>query len=99
MTQHLKYDCPEKTVDCPLVKYKCLVRIKRKDIDKHLEEKETKHLGLKLTAMEDLITKQSREIKELNENIKNRTKKRREKYQTPPHDRSNCYTPLLIPQR
>ena len=32
--------------------------MKRKDIDKHLEEKETKHLGLKLTAMEDLITQQ-----------------------------------------
>ena len=31
-------------------------------MDKHLEEKETKHLGLKLTVMEDLITKQSEEI-------------------------------------
>ena len=28
-------------------------------MDKHLEENETKHLGLKLTAMEDLIIKQS----------------------------------------
>ena len=39
-----------------------MTRTKRKDMDKHLEEKETKHLGLKLTVMEDLITKQSEEI-------------------------------------
>ena len=63
------------------LKYKCLVRIKRKDIDTHLEEKETKHLGLKLTAMEDLInkqseeiSKQSEEINKLNENIKTQNK-------------------------
>ena len=62
MTQHLEYDCPEKMIDCPFVKYKCLERMKRKDIDKHLEEKETKHLGLKLTAMEDLINKQYKEM-------------------------------------
>ena len=51
------------------LKYKCLVRIKRKDIDTHLEEKETKHLGLKLTAMEDLINKQSEEISKQSEKI------------------------------
>ena len=62
MTQHLEDDCPENMLDCPFVKYKCLTRMKRKDIDKHLEEKETKHLGLKLTAMEDLINKQYKEM-------------------------------------
>ena len=67
MTQHLEEDCPEKMLDCPFVKYKCLARMKRKDIAKHLEEKETKHLGLKLTAMEDLINKQSEEINKQNE--------------------------------
>ena len=75
MTQHSEDDCPENKLDCPFVKYKCLSRIKRKDIDKHLEEKETKHLGLKLNAMEDLINKQSeiinkqsKVIDKLNEN-------------------------------
>ena len=69
MTQHLRDHCPEKILDCPFVKYKCLERMKRKDIDKHLEEKETKHLGLKLAAMEDLITQQSEIIDKLSENI------------------------------
>ena len=64
MTKHLSNDCIEKEIECPFVKYKCMTRIKRKDMDKHLEEKETKHLGLKLTAMEDLITKQSEKIVE-----------------------------------
>ena len=81
MTQHLRDDCPEKMIDCPFVKYKCLSRMKRKYIDTHLEEKETKHLGLKLTAMEDLINKQSeiinkqnKEIKKLNVNIDKQNK-------------------------
>ena len=82
MTQHLEDDCTEKMLDCPFVKYKCLARIKRKDIDKHLEEKETKHLGLKLTAMEDLINKQSeiinRQSEEFNEKIKNIEKHNKE---------------------
>ena len=67
MTKHFKDDCPEKMLDCPFVKYKCLTRMKRKDIDKHLEEKETEHLELKLTAMEDFINKQSAEIIKQNE--------------------------------
>ena len=63
--------------------YKCPTRMKRKDIDKHLEEKETKHLGLKLTEMEDLITKQSEEIIKLNENIEKHNKEITiEKYNT-----------------
>ena len=88
MTQHFKDDCPEKMIDCPFVKYKCLTRMKRKDNDKHLEEKETEHLGLKLTAMEDLINnqsiiinkqrgeinKQSEIINKLNENIEKQNK-------------------------
>ena len=69
MTEHLEDYCPEKMLECPFVKYKCMTQIKRKDMDNHLEQKETKHLGLKLTAMEDLISQQSAEIKKLNENI------------------------------
>ena len=75
MTQHLEDDCPEKMIDCPFVKYKCLARIKRKDVDKHLEEKETKHLGLKLTAMEHLINKQSEEINKQSEEITKQSEK------------------------
>ena len=69
MTQHLEDDCPENMLDCPFVKYKCLARMKRKDIDKHLEEKEIKHLGLKLNTMEDLINKQSKIINKQSEII------------------------------
>ena len=68
MTEHTKH-CLENTIECPFVKYKCMTCIKRKDMDKHLEENETKHLGLKLTAMEDLITKQSEKIDEQSEEI------------------------------
>ena len=53
MTQHLEDDCPEKILDCSFVMYKCPTRMKRKDIDEPLEEKETKHLGLKQTEMEE----------------------------------------------
>ena len=74
MTQHLEEDCPEKMIDCPFVKYKCLARIIRKDIDKHLEEKETEHLGLKLTAMKDLINKQSEEMNKQTEETNNKNK-------------------------
>ena len=53
MAQHVEQDCVEKEVACPFVKYNCeAVLIKLKDLDKHLEEKETKHLGLKQTEME-----------------------------------------------
>ena len=69
MTEHIEKYCPEEMVECPFVKYKCMTRIKREDMDKHLEEKETKHLGLKLIAMEDLITKQSEKINEQSEKI------------------------------
>ena len=73
MTQHLEDDCPEKMLDCPFVKYECLARMKRKDIAKHLEEKETKHLGLKITAMEDLINEQSEINKKQSEIISNQS--------------------------
>ena len=69
MTEHLKDYCPEKMLECLFVKYKCMTVIKRKDMDKHLEEKETKHLGLKLTAMEELISKQNGEITKQSEEI------------------------------
>ena len=70
LTEHLKDYCPEKMLECPFVKYKCMTVIKRKDMGNHLEEKETKHLGLKLTAMEELITQQSEEIIKQSEEIK-----------------------------
>ena len=74
MTQHLEQDCVEKEIECPFAKYKCEVGlIKRKYLSQHLEEKETKHLGLKLTAMElklnameELIMKQNAIIEKLN---------------------------------
>ena len=37
MTQHLEVDCPEKAIECPYAKYKCVGLIKRKDMSKHLE--------------------------------------------------------------
>ena len=83
MTQHLEDDCPEKILDCSFVMYKCPTRMKWKDIDEPLEKKETKHLGFKLTEMEDLITKQSEEIIKLNENIEKHNKAMTiEKYNT-----------------
>ena len=69
MTEHFKDYCPEKMLECPFVKYKCMTRIRRKDMDNHLEEKEIKHLGLKLTVMEDLISQQSEEFTKQNEEI------------------------------
>ena len=74
MREHLEEYCPEKILDCPFVKYKCMLRIKRKDINIHLEENEIKHLGLKLTAMEDLIAKQSKDINKQNEDNQKQNK-------------------------
>ena len=48
MTQHLEVDCPEKAIECPYAKYKCVGLIKRKDMSKHLEERRIEHLELKL---------------------------------------------------
>ena len=57
MTQHLEVDCVEKEIECPFAKYRCEVGlIKRKYLSQHLEDKETKHLGLKLNAMELEVT-------------------------------------------
>ena len=68
IAQHLAEDCIEKEIECPFVKYKCEVTsIKRKYLSQHLEETETKHLRLKLNAMEDILFKQcegSNEIKQ-----------------------------------
>ena len=71
MAQHLEQECVEKVVMCPFVKYNCEVSsIKQKYLSQHLEEKETKHLGLKLNAMEDIILKQSEESKQHREESK-----------------------------
>ena len=56
VTQHVEQDCVEKEIKCPFVKYKCEVTsIKRKYLSQHLEEKETKHLGLKLAQWKLLL--------------------------------------------
>ena len=53
MSHHLEHDCPEKLITCPFAKYKCdVTSIKRKDLSQHLEEKEIKHLGLKISELE-----------------------------------------------
>ena len=71
MAQHLEQECFEKVVMCPFAKYNCEVSsIKRKYLSQHLEEKETKHLGLKLNAMEDIILKQSEEVRTYREESK-----------------------------
>ena len=57
MVHHVEQDCVEKEIECPFAKYRCEeVLIKRKCLNQHLEEKETKHLGLKLTTMELKLT-------------------------------------------
>ena len=71
MAQHLEVDCPEKAIECPYAKYKCVGLIKRKDMSKHLEERRVEHLELKLNdfIMESLkdseiIAKQKETISE-----------------------------------
>ena len=68
MTQHLEVDCPEKAMECPYAKYKCVGLIKRKDMSKHLEERRMEHLELKLNdfIMEEseIIAKQKEKISE-----------------------------------
>ena len=51
-------DCPEKAIECPYAKYKCVGLIKRKDMSKHLEERRMEHLELKLN---DFIMESSKE--------------------------------------
>ena len=43
--------------------------IKRQDLSKHLEEKETEHLKLKLNAIEDIVMKQSELIEKQNSQL------------------------------
>ena len=76
MTQHLEVDCPDKAIECPYVKYKCVGLIKRKDMSKHLEERRMEHLELKLNdfIMEsskefEIIAKQKEKISELSATI------------------------------
>ena len=67
ITQHVANECPEKEVECPFVKYKCVGIIKRRGLNQHLEENRTQHLEMKLNAMEDIIMKQSEIIDIQNE--------------------------------
>ena len=53
MAQHVEQDCVETEVECPFVRYKCETKLKRKHVNRHLAEKETTHLGLRLTALEE----------------------------------------------
>ena len=71
---HVKDHCLENEIECIFVKYKCLERMKRKDLDKHVEEKQGKHLGLTLTAIEDLISSQTKELDKLNESVEKQNK-------------------------
>ena len=72
IAQHLEVECVEKVIMCPFAKYNCEVTsIKRKYLSQHLEEKETKHLGLKLNAMEDILLKQSEEANQQRKFIDN----------------------------
>ena len=50
MTSHVDQDCPEKKVECLFAKYNCKVKIQRKNLTQHLDEKRTDHLELKLNA-------------------------------------------------
>ncbi|KAI6647241.1 TRAF-like protein [Oopsacas minuta] len=60
MAQHIEEECVEKMIECPFIKYKCEVGlIKRKELNQHLEEKRTEHTELKLSAMEEILMKQS----------------------------------------
>ena len=79
MTQHLKQDCVEKEIECPFAEYKCEVGlIKRKYLNKHLEEKRIEHLELKLTAMKlELISKETI-IEDLKLTVKQQSRKIRE---------------------
>ena len=69
ISHHLEVDCPEKEVECPFAKYKCVGVIKRKDLSKHLEEKRVEHLELKLNAMQDFIMEESEIISKQKEKI------------------------------
>ena len=71
LKHHLEELCPEKDLSCPFAKYKCEVGLlKRKHLSQHLEEKRTEHLELKLNAMEEIILKQSEEIRTYREESK-----------------------------
>ena len=80
MTQHLEVDCPEKAIECPYAKYKCVGLIKRKDMSKHLEERRVEHLELKLNEfiMEsskefEIIAKQKETIEIMSQKIDDRS--------------------------
>ena len=70
MTQHLEVDCPEKAIECPYAKYKCVGLIKRKDMSKHLEERRMEHLELKLLEQEAVAEIMSQKIESLEKGMK-----------------------------
>ena len=64
LSKHLDVDCPEKELECPFAKYKCVGIIKRKDMSNHLEEKRMEHLELRLKKESKIIAKQKEKIYE-----------------------------------
>eukprot|EP01084_Bolivina_argentea_P000117 220_1 len=64
MQQHSWRYCPEFKMPCSFNKYGCRDRIKRKLMDNHLKEKETKHLQMKVNSIENQLVKVKRENKD-----------------------------------
>ena len=51
---HFESECSEESVVCPYEKYRCeVVGLKRRELEKHLEENRCLHTELKLTVLED----------------------------------------------
>ena len=65
VTQHFKEYCPEKEIACPFANYSCEVVMKRKSMEKHLEEERTEHTELKLNVLENLVAMLSEQINTL----------------------------------
>ena len=81
VTQHVEQDCVEKEIECPFVKYKCVVLMKRKNLRNHLDEKRMEHLELKMDTMQEFISEQGAMIETMSHEIKS-LKKEVEKTET-----------------
>ena len=60
VTQHVEQDCVEKEIECPFAKYKCVVLMKRKNLENHLDDKRMEHLELKMDTMQECMLKESK---------------------------------------
>ena len=70
VTQHVEQDCVEKEIECPFVKYKCVVLMKRKNLRNHLDDKRMEHLELKTDTMQGFISEQNTTIETMSRKIK-----------------------------